>query len=640
MLKLLQQHSKPCVALSTGARSASSPRLVTRVAVILTVLFMFLFTPNSVGAQDIIELRTETSRTYANEDGTYTTEIGGGVLHWKYDYTDLAEPWRDIDLTPDKDGSITQAPYICTIKDGTYRFENRQTGAVATLRPHEGEFELVPFNRGIHVSRVVYDKSEPLTSRFDLAIVGDGIKVTSQARDATGANVTVKATYEDGVLTETIEWDSVKEWPVTIDPVLEVQPSDKDTFIMKDASSANFGDATEFVIRNPSANVRRSLIGFDISGLAASANITDAFMELYYQNSYSVDPVGEHVWAYNLTRPDWVEMEATWDIYKTGSSWSTAGGDYETSEATWTAMPASYGWVSWDVSNITRYAFNSTITVDILLRFDNEASGDDQIPAFFSNDYEGDTSRCPKLTINYFLPPTDYPLGPVTNFVVNQTGVSSCNLTWTAGGNATRTVVVGSIEDTPTSVTDGYLIYNGTANVTSIEGLALLGTTYYWSAWSQNVTHTSLEYANTSLGGEAMTNVLALALLAVLAMGFTGMFFWKRMAVLAFGAAGSWALLGFLSLTTSTAASPTEITDVWMGMFWLCMMFTVACALLPAIMREKPEPEDIYVDNVDCAGDDVSSIMPDRTPEDEEHRPERRKRVVAGSRPGIVKFRR
>lgn len=102
--------------------------------------------------------------------------------------------------------------------------------------------------------------------------------------------------------------------------------------------------------------------------------------------------------------------------------------------------------------------------------------------------------------------------------------------------------------------------------------------------------------------------MLVLWLFGFLGLGLLGLFLWKRLAFLAYGAAGVWGLMGFQALQTSAGSNPTEITDTYMALFWLSIGFVVACSLIPTLMREKPEKQDEDVD-VDGIGDDVSAFM-------------------------------
>ena len=113
-----------------------------------------------------------------------------------------------------------------------------------------------------------------------------------------------------------------------------------------------------------------------------------------------------------------------------------------------------------------------------------------------------------------------------------------------------------------------------------------------------------------------------LFVLGMLALGLIIAFFIWKSGVLAYGASGSFFLLGITAMGQSTGANPTEIVDAYMGLFWLCVAFTIACVLLPAIMREKPSKDDIYVDDIDeVTGEPIKK-----------EEPKERKRRSRGSR--------
>jgi len=195
-------------------------------------------------------------------------------------------------------------------------------------------------------------------------------------------------------------------------------------------------------------------------------------------------------------------------------------------------------------------------------------------------------------------------IGPPIDFTVTQAGPNSVEITWTVGIGATDTVIRGGEGGYPGAVTDGYLVYDGGGTSVVVDGVSLTSSAYYFRAWSYAGAIYSVEYAQGKIGGDMM----ALWLFGFLGLGLLGMFFWKRIAFLSYGAAGVWALMGFQALQASASGNPTQITDTYMALFWLSIGFVIACSLIPTLMREKPEPDDVYVDGV---GDDVSSFAPE-----------------------------
>jgi len=98
-----------------------------------------------------------------------------------------------------------------------------------------------------------------------------------------------------------------------------------DTEIRSDTATGNYGTANIVHIGeyNSGISVRRTLIKFDLSSLAANVLVTSATLKLYCLSDFANN--ASIVRAYRLLRA-WVETQATWNIYSTGNNWATAGG--------------------------------------------------------------------------------------------------------------------------------------------------------------------------------------------------------------------------------------------------------------------------------------------------------------------------
>ena len=194
------------------------------------------------------------------------------------------------------------------------------------------------------------------------------------------------------------------EQRIVIDPTLTVQPAAKDAYLKQDNPTNNYGAITSLQVQDYVDTTWRTLLEFDISELPPGATLNSASLNLNYYSYTTTDPVGKTIWAYKLTRPDWVEAQATWNIYKTGSDWTSAGGDYVTSDPAGgsTTFPAEYDWMSWNVLPIVQDAYDGSIAAEFLVKFETEglASGDG-IAKWYSSNYPTDTSLCPKLVIDY-----------------------------------------------------------------------------------------------------------------------------------------------------------------------------------------------------------------------------------------------
>lgn len=182
---------------------------------------------------------------------------------------------------------------------------------------------------------------------------------------------------------------------------LIIQPSSADNWLEKYASSSNHGSVDELFIRNSSSATDRILLEGNFSALPNYTQITQALLELYYHSYTGNNPVGLDVRARRLTQAGWTELGSTWDKYDGTNNWTTAGGDSTSNDAATATIPASFGWMSWDVTNQIIYAQENVSKIaHFLIKYVNE-DGSGSYARFYSNDYTTDTTKCPKLILTY-----------------------------------------------------------------------------------------------------------------------------------------------------------------------------------------------------------------------------------------------
>jgi len=151
--------------------------------------------------------------------------------------------------------------------------------------------------------------------------------------------------------------------------------------------------------------IMKTLISFDFSAsVPAGATITLATLSLY---AFAVAS-GRTITVNSLRRSDWVETEATWNVYKTGSNWGVAGAksdltDYMTSYAATSASLSAVGWQNWDVKDQIQYARDNKAGIIHLLIWD-AGSSELKYQQYYSREYTNNTSLCPKLYIEYTVP--------------------------------------------------------------------------------------------------------------------------------------------------------------------------------------------------------------------------------------------
>ena len=134
-------------------------------------------------------------------------------------------------------------------------------------------------------------------------------------------------------------------------PQLDLQPdatTGKDTLIDSGNPTTNYGTNVEMYIGNPvkTGTIYRSIIEFDISAIPAGSTILATSLLRLYVTVAGFASVAAHI--YRLRRSDWVELEATWNIYKTANNWGNAGAassttDIDTSISVAYTTPAATG---------------------------------------------------------------------------------------------------------------------------------------------------------------------------------------------------------------------------------------------------------------------------------------------------------
>lgn len=188
------------------------------------------------------------------------------------------------------------------------------------------------------------------------------------------------------------------------------QPATADSYIQSNNPTTNSGSSETIVLYTSSGGETkwRGILKFDVSALIPpSSDIASAKLNLYYSSfPTGDDPVGSSITAYKVRRTDWVEGEVTWNNYKSGSAWGTAGAsntttDIDTSKTGTGTVPASAGWIEIDVTNIVKDAIDNVSDIaHILVQWTNESPGVIHHINCHSSNYTGGASLKPKIVIN------------------------------------------------------------------------------------------------------------------------------------------------------------------------------------------------------------------------------------------------
>lgn len=178
-----------------------------------------------------------------------------------------------------------------------------------------------------------------------------------------------------------------------------------DVSVRSDAPTVNQGTVAVIPVGEHNGavgQVWRALIKFTgISALSTTATIIDeVYLKLYIGADYSSNSRTVHV--YRLLK-DWVEAEATWNVYSTGNAWTAAGAfdptDCEQTDiGSVSVADTATGWVTIpltlptkDVSGFGDYGF--------LVKVDTET---DDLFSHISSDHATPSLR-PQLVVIYHL---------------------------------------------------------------------------------------------------------------------------------------------------------------------------------------------------------------------------------------------
>ena len=402
---------------------------------------------------EIINTRTENAKTYDLGKGKFRQEICIGAVHYKDDYKDAKEQFKDIDLTW-KDNKITKAPYTLERIGNKIIVLDKKTGQTGTIEitdigdttlsaasfdsvktteiVKDVDVEIIPAPDSIRFQTVIKDPTALAELKYKVS--GD-IPIKYSAVDADGDSVPLITSLEKGILTESVDAKSFTsldekktaiKYPIKIDPTLTIQGSGADTTISNYAATTNYGSETYLKVDAWHTSIWNSLIKMSLSSLPAGAELASATLSLYYYAADGNDPVGKTLTAYKVRRADWVEAQATWNIYKTSNGWGTAGcvnttTDIDTSLTATTTFPTGASrpaWMNLNVADIVADAVTNSLDFNIRLSMTAGYCW----PFFYSKEYATDTSLRPKLVIEYASAASFIPGIMRHNFIPSFTG--------------------------------------------------------------------------------------------------------------------------------------------------------------------------------------------------------------------------
>jgi len=141
-----------------------------------------------------------------------------------------------------------------------------------------------------------------------------------------------------------------------------------------------------------------ALIKFDLSSIPVGATINSASLDLYFEDSSSSGSTNVHV--YRLTQ-DWIPSTATWEIYDTGLSWTSLGGDFDPLVQDSVSVTSGvFGYKNWNVTSlVSEWVAGTHPNYGFLLNADVGFNN-----ATFTSSDSTIVSQHPRLNIDYSCP--------------------------------------------------------------------------------------------------------------------------------------------------------------------------------------------------------------------------------------------
>jgi len=246
------------------------------------------------------------------------------------------------------------------------------------------------------------------------------------------------------------------------DPTVNLTAS-QDTYIDEDHETINYGNNAELKCKNETGKSERSLIQFDLSGIPQCAVVTNATLGIYV-TAVKTKTINIHRLTHN-----WTEMGATWNAYDGTNSWSTSGGDYD-STVNGSFSGATTGYKEVNLTSLVQGWLNGTwANYGILL----EGVTQDEVK--FSS-REGD--HPPYLNISYLRTDADLGItkmgspspvvaGQYLNYTINVTNDGPCDAVNVTVNDILPTHVTFNSSNPSPSGNDGQLYWWNFSKITA-----------------------------------------------------------------------------------------------------------------------------------------------------------------------------
>lgn len=486
--------------------------------------------------QEIVERRTENGKTiYMGKNGkndVFKTVIAIGAIHYKDNYSDSNEQWKDIDTTI-RSGRLNTAPYELTINLNTVTIRDKRSGSVATVTlgsiggksvqlptfltedgnkatavniATDTDLEIVAGGSGVKFTRILKSNKAPADATFMVNKYGEGITIAAKAednKDTPDKDIKVTSSLVNGVLTETI--DKNKDglvYPIKIDPTISVQIASTNDDYLLYYNGANWVGSTAGVhigMYSASVKLQGNGLRFQSVDIPQTATISSAYLNLTCKGATASTTVSARIVGEDVDDAATFSTAAGYQARR-GTVVDGANNNYITTAvvdwdniAAWSANENGADTLSPDIKTIVQEIISRTgwATGNDLVIFigDHEGRGDQSSGDYrWAYDYTDSTTLCAKLEVVYTAPATISTIAPSS--VEETYATTGGSITEMGEGNVTSYGIqygtTGSyglwanVTETRTAIFNFYQTLG--TNTTALSK----GELYYYRAWAND----------------------------------------------------------------------------------------------------------------------------------------------------------
>jgi len=173
---------------------------------------------------------------------------------------------------------------------------------------------------------------------------------------------------------------------------LQPGPEGMDTFVNSLSPDTNWGSYFMCDVGNTTTAIVRSYIQFDLSSVPENARVVDADLQLYQYQTFGTE---DFIVDLRKVTSEWQEGTINWNSQPTYST------EVEYSS---TITIGAVTWKFCDIDDLVQGWLDGTITNFGMVLKDTDESSVNAIAYFYTSDFTIDTTKRPKLVIDYYIP--------------------------------------------------------------------------------------------------------------------------------------------------------------------------------------------------------------------------------------------